>query len=65
MLIPVRCFTCGKPVGEYWESFEERTLKGEAAELVLNELGFNRYCCRRMFLGQVDLIDEILPYQRF
>ncbi|MBS3069940.1 DNA-directed RNA polymerase subunit N [Candidatus Micrarchaeota archaeon] len=65
MLVPVRCFTCGKPVGEYWESFEERTSKGEDAGEVLTELGFNRYCCRRMFLGHVDLIDEILPYQRF
>ncbi len=65
MLIPVRCFTCGKPVAQDWDEFKEKTAKGEPAGKVLDELGFNRYCCRRMFLSQVDLIDEILPYQRF
>jgi DNA-directed RNA polymerase subunit N len=65
MLVPVRCFSCGKPVADYWEDFKQRTSKGEEAGKVLDELGFTRYCCRRMFLGQVDLVDEILPYPRF
>jgi DNA-directed RNA polymerase I, II, and III subunit RPABC5 len=26
---------------------------------ILDELGLNRMCCRRMFLGHVDLIDHI------
>ncbi len=26
---------------------------------LLDELGFTRYCCRRMFLSQVDIIDII------
>ena len=65
MLIPVRCFSCGKPVSENWEEFETRTKEGEEAGKVLDELGAFRYCCRRMFLSQVDLIDEILPYKRF
>ena len=65
MLIPVRCFTCGKPVSEYWEEFKEKTKDGAPAGKVLDELGFTRYCCRRMFLAQVDLSEEILPYPRF
>ncbi|HLC37882.1 MAG TPA: DNA-directed RNA polymerase subunit N [Candidatus Norongarragalinales archaeon] len=65
MLVPVRCFTCGKPIAENWEEFKQRTTSGEDAGKVLDELGFNRYCCRRMFLGQVDLVEEIIPYQRF
>ena len=24
---------------------------------ILDEIGLDRYCCRRMFLGQVDLIE--------
>lgn len=30
---------------------------------VLDELGIKRYCCRRMFLSHVDLIDEVLRYE--
>ena len=71
MLIPVRCFTCGKPVAESWDEFKKRTRSheegGQAEDpaKVLDELGFERYCCRRMMLSQVDLIDEILPYRRY
>lgn len=29
---------------------------------ILDSLGFTRYCCRRMFLSHVDLIDKLLNY---
>ncbi|TLN19211.1 hypothetical protein FDZ71_05075, partial [bacterium] len=29
---------------------------------VLDELGMKRYCCRRMFISHVDVIDELLKY---
>jgi len=29
---------------------------------VLDELGLNRYCCRRMLLTHVDLISKLLNY---
>ena len=31
----------------------------------LNELGLKRYCCRRMILTHVDLIDKLLAYNTF
>ena len=65
MLVPVRCFTCGKPVAEYWEEFKSKTASGEDAGKVLDSLGFQRYCCRRMFLSQADLMHEIKPYARY
>jgi len=65
MLIPVRCFSCGKPVAEFYEEYGQRVEKGEDKAKILDSLGITRYCCRRMLLSQVDLIDEILPYQRF
>ncbi|NYZ74907.1 DNA-directed RNA polymerase subunit N [Candidatus Micrarchaeota archaeon] len=65
MIIPVRCFSCGKPVAEKYDEYAARTTKGEAPAKVLDDLGVTRYCCRRMFLGHVDLMDEILPYARF
>jgi DNA-directed RNA polymerase subunit N len=64
-MIPVRCFTCGKPVAEKYDEYVERVSKGESSAKVLNDLGMDRYCCRRMFLSHVELIDEILPYSRF
>jgi hypothetical protein len=30
--------------------------------LALDQLGLNRYCCRRMLLTQVDLIEKLLRY---
>jgi len=64
MIIPIRCFSCGKVVGEYYEEFEKRTSKGETAEKVLDDLGITRYCCRRMILSNVDLMDNIIKYTR-
>ncbi len=62
MIIPVRCFTCGKVISDSWEEFKERKKDGENPEEILDDLGFDRYCCRRIFLAHVDLIDEIAPY---
>jgi len=48
-----------------WEEYKERTAKGENPKKVLDELGLERYCCRAMFLGQVDLIQEINKFKKF
>ena len=82
MIIPIRCYTCGKCISNRYEYFKKRvnekklsnkeelnkpsvidvnvdeirkTPEGE----VLDELGYNRYCCRKIFLGHIDLIYEI------
>ena len=62
MIIPVRCFTCGKVVGSAFEKFIERTDKGEDPKEVLDDLGLERYCCRRMIVSHIDLIDEVMPF---
>lgn len=56
-MIPVRCFSCGKPVGHFHEEYEERKEKGEEAKKILDSLGIERFCCRQIFLGHVELID--------
>ncbi|VDL59809.1 unnamed protein product [Hymenolepis diminuta] len=62
MIIPIRCFTCGKVIGHCWEPYlnllEKEYTEGDA----LTELGLKRYCCRRMLLSHVDLVDELLKY---
>lgn len=81
MIIPIRCFTCGKVTGDKWCGYlrfvkEEKEKRGESNEdtilnvnsdeikktaegAALDKLGLTRYCCRRMLLSHVDLIDII------
>jgi len=62
MIIPVRCFSCGKLVGDKWEPFSKRVAAGEPPKEVLDDVGVDRYCCRRMLLSHVELIDDILEF---
>tara|TARA_B110001450_G_scaffold127246_1_gene119733 strand:- start:2264 stop:2494 length:231 start_codon:yes stop_codon:yes gene_type:complete len=76
MIIPVRCFTCGKVIGDKWLDYNNLRVKynknkGEDTIIdlsnvkktpegkAMDELNITRICCRRMFLGQTDLIDII------
>jgi DNA-directed RNA polymerase subunit N (RpoN/RPB10) len=85
MIIPVRCFTCGKVLADKWEYYanackdmedanktktepetekpEKNTKKGgnkpETRGELLDHLNIHRLCCRRHFLGHVDLMDVI------
>lgn len=65
MIIPLRCFSCGKPIGHSWEDFKARVEKGEDRKKVLDELGLERYCCRAIFLGHVDLIETVAEFKKF
>lgn len=62
-MIPVRCFTCGKVIGSSWEEFERRVSDFENPGEVLDDLGIDRYCCRRMLLSHIKLVDTFAPYQ--
>lgn len=62
-MMPVRCFTCGKVLepktGEYVKSIYNGADPGET----LDKLGLKRYCCRRMVISYINLIDKQLEYQ--
>lgn len=64
MIIPIRCWSCGKPIAHLWEEYDERAKKGESKKDVLSDLGVGRYCCRAMFLGHVDLIDTVAQFKK-
>lgn len=64
MIIPIRCFSCGKPVAHLRQEYEERVKKGESKAKVLDDLGLKRYCCRALFLGHVDLIDTAAAFKK-
>ena len=74
MIIPVRCFTCGKVISDVYEDYQKRyedykkAIKAgekpkETPKQILDNLGLDRYCCRRMVLTHVDLIGEAAPYE--
>lgn len=64
-MIPVRCFSCGQVIADKWEMYDKRVNKDkEDPKAVLDEMKITRYCCRRMLISHVDLIDDIINYSR-
>jgi DNA-directed RNA polymerase subunit N len=65
MIIPIRCWSCGKPIAHLWDEFKERAEKGEPVKKVLDDLGVERYCCRQQFMGNIELIDVAASFKKF
>lgn len=63
MMPPVRCFTCGALIGDKFEDYQAKVSAGKKPGAVLDELGVKRYCCRRMFLSHVDIVDEVISFK--
>lgn len=63
--MPVRCWSCGKPIAQLWKEYKERTAKGEDSKKVLDELGVERYCCRAVFLGQADNLELVNKFKKY
>ena len=74
VIIPIRCFTCGKIIGDIYSEYEKRyedykkavnagEKPKETPKDILDDLGVDRYCCRRMIITHVDLIGEAAPYE--
>jgi len=64
MIVPIRCFSCGKPVAGLYQEFKERVEKGENAGKVLDDLHVKKYCCRKVLLTSIDMIDDVIKYTK-
>ncbi len=64
MIIPIRCISCGKPVAHLWEKYLDKVKSGENKKRALDELGLERYCCRALFLGHIDIIDTVAKFKK-
>ena len=62
MLVPVRCFTCGRLIADKYEDYQNKIKAGEEPIKVLDKLGMDRYCCRRMLLTSVETIQQVIPF---
>jgi len=72
MIIPVRCFSCGRVIASDYIAFvnkvnmiretENRDPTPEEIQRIFDEIGVKRYCCRRMILSHVDLIDDTMAF---
>jgi DNA-directed RNA polymerase subunit N len=65
MYFPIRCFTCGSVIGQYYEEYAKKVKEGKDPAKVLDELEIERYCCRRMFLAHVEVMDKIVKYRKY
>jgi len=65
MIFPVRCFSCGKPIGHLWFKYKELINSGKTPKEALDELEIERPCCRQIFLTHVDLIEEIAKFKKW
>lgn len=61
--IPVRCFSCGKVVGNLWLRYTAHLKSGRNTTEALDAIGLTRSCCRSMLLGHVELCDPKLKFQ--
>lgn len=64
MIIPVRCFSCGKLIADAYQPYLDLLEKGIDPDDAFTQLGLERFCCRRMIVAHVDLIDDLLKFPR-
>jgi DNA-directed RNA polymerase subunit N len=65
MIIPIRCFSCGKPIAHLYAKYKELAESGKPNGEILDELGVDRYCCRATFLGQTDTLELVNKFKKF
>jgi len=64
MYFPIRCFTCGAVIADKYEEYAKHVKEGKNPAKVLEEMEIERYCCRRMFLSHVEVMDKIVKYRK-
>ena len=63
--MPVRCFSCGAVVADKWEEYEKKVkIEKKDPKIAFDELEIKRVCCKRMFLSNIELIDNIMQFGR-
>jgi len=65
MIIPIRCYSCGKPIAHLWAKFLEMTdNRKKNVKESMDVLGLRRYCCRSHFMGHIDLLSDVGQFKK-
>ena len=65
MIIPVRCFSCNKIIGNLGESYNNLRAKNTKSEEIYEKLGITRICCKRMLMTYCNLSDDVNKYDTY
>jgi len=49
-------------VADKYDDYQNKLKAGEDPEKVLDSVGVERYCCRRMLLTSVETIQQVIPF---
>lgn len=62
-MFPVRCYSCNAPLAHLHPRYRRETRSAASKPgQTLTALGVDRLCCRRMFLGHVDLLADLIDF---
>ncbi len=64
MIIPIRCFSCGKLIADKYEPYLKMKEEGVPIDEIWKKLGIRKFCCKRMMAAQKDNIDDLLEFIR-
>ena len=49
-------------MADKYEEYQNRVKSGEDPAKILDSLGIETYCCRRMLLTTVETIQQVIPF---
>jgi len=72
MIIPIRCFTCGNILASKYNKWKQNIKKFKQSNILsfngkntkvfakeMEKIGVTRYCCKRHFLGQMNILEKL------
>lgn len=51
---PIRCMTCNKVLGRYWNTIEKLLAQGVDYPGIFKRLDLSRYCCKKTVIASID-----------
>lgn len=66
-MLPVRCFTCNKIIGQYQDAFDVFLSQHSKRTIPYQEFfqthDIKRYCCRKIFVTHIDIYEHCSEFQ--
>jgi DNA-directed RNA polymerase subunit N (RpoN/RPB10) len=61
-MFPIRCYTCNSVIAHKHGQYDQMIQNHTHPKTALSSLEIRKMCCRRMFLGHTNLINEQMKY---